>query len=117
MRTDGHLYFAKSFVLKEGAPSTIAEILRAHRNLCNMTAEMVRDSEDQRLLPLCRAVASVFDRHVTREQLDACVLDPNFEPGSELDYKQIGSLDIYARSQTMLLIKTGDDADLRALVR
>lgn len=71
----------------------------------------MRDSKDYKLLPLCRAVTTVFDRRITQEQHDACALDPNFEPVPDSDYQQ-GSLDVYARSQTMLLIKTGDDDDL-----
>jgi len=73
--------------MKKGAPTSIADILRAHREVCDKTVAVLENSKDDKLLPLCRAVATLFDRSITQEQHDACSLDPKYGPGSDRGYE------------------------------
>jgi len=110
-------FFANPVRITPGGPTTVAQILEAHRSLCELSTSLLRDvkSEGFRIpfgtvwmypekyyIPdLFRAIIVVHDEHITYDKFK---------------YNESGKLlvDDFLEKQSVLLIRTGDQSGLSA---
>jgi hypothetical protein len=99
------LYFAKNFMMRKKTPTSIPELLKLHRKLCNLAeqATTASGSGGYKLSPLCRALMVVLDQEVPKHKLDAIYRTT----GQRIT--QTDSLELFASEQNLLLVRTGDE--------
>lgn len=106
-RLDFKAYFANPVRITSSGPTTLSGILEAHECFCNRTTLLLdrlgRDKSNNdwpnqfKLLPICRAIIVVLDK-----------LAPRNEPTVD----GFLSLDEYLQTQSVLMVRTGEETGL-----
>lgn len=106
-------FFAAPVHITSNGPQAVAEIVQSHKILCSQASQLLTSpdrgqslspgskltTKTRKLLPLFRAIILILD------ELDESV---------EEDENECISLDEYSQAQSVLMIKTGDEAHLSA---
>jgi hypothetical protein len=109
--------------MQKGAVTGILELLNTHRKMCSLAEEAMLRAEERsgperlraedlialehyRILPLCRAIMVVIAQSVPQREVDRITSTT----GERITYPS--SVPAFAPLQNVLLVRTGDEADL-----